>query len=207
MKHKILAPVLIATLVLSGSCALQKEQSKRVASHKDSPEFLNDVVIDNGSNAVNLYKGKSIYHLEEKEGKHHLSDEKITIDQLVKTSDTGLANFIKEWMGVPYQLGGLTKQGIDCSAFTRALYASVYHITLLRTAFEQFSASIPIYDQDSLQEGDLVFFKIHSRVISHVGVYLSDGYFVQASSHGVMISNLDEHYWKRFYFAGGRVKS
>lgn len=207
MKHQILAPVLISTFILLGSCALQKGQSKRVTSHKESPEFLNDVVIDNGSNSVSLYKSKSIYHAEERAKKQHLSDEKITIDQSVHTSDTALANFIQDWMGVPYRLGGLTKQGIDCSAFTRALYSSVYHITLLRTAFEQFSASIPIYDQDSLQEGDLVFFKIHSRFISHVGVYLSDGYFVQASGHGVVISNLDEHYWKRFFFAGGRIKS
>jgi len=207
MKQKILVPVLISTILLSGSCAVQKGEPKRVASHKSSPEFLNDVVIDNGSNAVSLYKSKSVYHAEERKKTQHLSDEKITIDQSFHTTDTALANFIQDWMGVPYRLGGLTKKGIDCSAFTRTLYASVYHIQLLRTAFEQFSASVPIYDQDNLQEGDLVFFKIHSRVISHVGVYLSDGYFVQASGHGVMISNLDEHYWKRFYFAGGRVKS
>lgn len=207
MKHQILASVLILTLVIFGSCSLQKEQSKQVVSKKESPKFLNDVVIDNGSNSVNLYKSKSVYHAEERKKTHHLSDEKITIDQNLHTADTALANFIEDWMGVPYRLGGLTKNGIDCSAFTRTLYAAVYNVQLLRTAFEQFSASIPIYDQDNLQEGDLVFFKIHSRVISHVGVYLADGYFVQASSHGVMISNLDERYWKRFYFAGGRVKS
>lgn len=207
MKHQILTSVLILTLVIFGSCSLQKEQSKQVVSQKESPKFLNDVIIDNGSNSVSLYKSKSVYHAEERKKTHHLSDEKITIDQNLHTADTALANFIEDWMDVPYRLGGLTKNGIDCSAFTRTLYATVYNVQLLRTAFEQFSASVPIYDQDNLQEGDLVFFKIHSRVISHVGVYLADGYFVQASSHGVMISNLDERYWKRFYFAGGRVKS
>lgn len=208
MKQKILVPVLLlSTIVFSASCAVNKEASKGVVSQSASPEFLNNVVIDNGSNAVSLYKNKSVYHADERNKPQHLADEKITLDRSFHTNDTAMANFIQDWLGVPYRLGGLTKKGIDCSAFTKRLYARVYNIQLLRTAFEQFSASIPIYDQDSLQEGDLVFFKIHSRVISHVGVYLSDGYFVQASGHGVMISNLDEHYWKRFYFAGGRVKS
>lgn len=191
-------------LLFASSCTILKEESHHTASKKNTnPAFLNDITIQNGSNSVRTFTNKALYGSGDTMS---LSQEKITIDQLVKTSDTALAGFIKSWLGVPYQYGGTTMQGIDCSAFTKALYAVVYHISLLRTAFEQFSASMPIYDPENLKEGDLVFFKIHSSVISHVGVYLSNGYFVQASTHGVIISNLDDDYWKKYFFAGGRVQ-
>ena len=57
-----------------------------------------------------------------------------------------------------------------------------------------------------MQEGDLVFFKIKSSAISHVGVYIGDNKFAHASSSkGVMISNLNEPYWSRYYYKGGRL--
>jgi lipoprotein Spr len=55
-----------------------------------------------------------------------------------------------------------------------------------------------------LKEGDLVFFNTRGGV-SHVGVYLDNDYFVQASSHGVTISSLDDHYYKKRFICGGRV--
>lgn len=209
MKHKLLLcfPFLTTAFCLS-SCSSFKETGKKttVKVHKEStPSFMDEVVINNGTNAVQTQKSKSVYHAKERKS-FSVAHEKITIDQLVKTSDSALANFIKSWLGVPYRYGGTSRSGIDCSAFTQTLYASVYHIDLFRTAFAQFNASIPIYDPRDLEEGDLVFFKIHSRIISHVGVYLSNGYFVQASSHGVMISSLEERYWKRYFFAGGRIE-
>jgi lipoprotein Spr len=61
-------------------------------------------------------------------------------------------------------------------------------------------------NKEELKEGDLVFFKINSRAISHVGVYLGDNKFAHASSsRGVMISNLNEPYWRRYYYKGGRL--
>lgn len=206
MKHRLFCFSVFSFFIFFSSCATLNQGDKTAQASKDnSPSFLDNVVIDGGSNSIQTHKGKTVYRLSEKENQL-IANEKITIDQLVKTSDVALAQFIKDWLGVPYQLGGTSKTGIDCSAFTRALYDSVYHIGLFRTAFEQFNASIPIYDSQNLAEGDLVFFKIHSRVISHVGVYLSNGYFVQASSHGVMISSLYDRYWKRYFFAGGRIQ-
>ena len=61
-------------------------------------------------------------------------------------------------------------------------------------------------NKEDLKEGDLVFFKIKSKAISHVGVYLGNNKFAHASSsRGVMISNLNEAYWKRYYYKGGRL--
>ena len=59
--------------------------------------------------------------------------------------------------------------------------------------------------KDDLKEGDLVFFKIHSRSISHVGIYLGNNRFAHASSKGVAISSLDDAYYSRYFYKGGRM--
>jgi murein DD-endopeptidase / murein LD-carboxypeptidase len=62
--------------------------------------------------------------------------------------------------------------------------------------------------EKNLQEGDLVFFKINSKNVSHVGVYLQNRRFVHASTkRGITINNLDEAYYKKYFFKGGRPKS
>ncbi|MNL77694.1 Peptidoglycan endopeptidase LytF precursor [compost metagenome] len=69
----------------------------------------------------------------------------------------------------------------------------------------QYMMTKRIYEKEDLKEGDLVFFSIHTKRISHVGVYLGNGMFVHASSsRGVMISDLDQAYWTRFYAGAGR---
>jgi lipoprotein Spr len=56
-----------------------------------------------------------------------------------------------------------------------------------------------------MQQGDLVFFKT-GRGVSHVGLYLGNGYFTHAStSIGVTISNLSETYWTKKFIGGGRI--
>ncbi|MDO7743749.1 MAG: NlpC/P60 family protein, partial [Pedobacter sp.] len=60
--------------------------------------------------------------------------------------------------------------------------------------------------KDELKEGDLVFFKIKSTRITHIGIYLGDDRFAHASSsRGVVISNLNEPYYSRFFYKGGRI--
>ena len=59
----------------------------------------------------------------------------------------------------------------------------------------------------AMAEGDLVFFKIHSRRISHIGVYLGNNRFAHASSRGVAISSLDDAYYSRYFYRGGRLLS
>ena len=55
-------------------------------------------------------------------------------------------------------------------------------------------------------EGDLVFFRVNSKQVSHVGIYLMNNYFVHAStSKGVMISNLNEEYWQKYFEGIGRI--
>jgi len=51
----------------------------------------------------------------------------------------------------------------------------------------------------------LSFFS-QGRSISHVGLYVSNNKFVHAStSMGVVISDLDEPYWKKRFVKAGRM--
>ncbi|MBK8611005.1 MAG: C40 family peptidase [Chitinophagaceae bacterium] len=117
-----------------------------------------------------------------------------------------LYNEIEKWWATRYRYGGTNGKGIDCSAYTGALLSDVYGLNVSRTARAQFAESEKIEKED-LQEGDLVFFNT-GRGVSHVGLYLGNGYFTHAgSSTGVTISNLDETYWQRKFLRGGRIAS
>jgi len=119
--------------------------------------------------------------------------------------DTVLKNKVKEWLGTPYKYGGCSKDGIDCSCFTRTLLKEVYDVDLGRSSRDMYNHIKPLSKKNNLKEGDLVFFKINKGKISHVGIYLSDGNFIHSStSLGVIINNLSENYYLKHYFKGGR---
>lgn len=121
-------------------------------------------------------------------------------------TNTHLYQFIDSWLGTPYRLGGTTRKGIDCSAFVQQLYDNVFNTSLVRTAFQQFGMAKRLFSDDSLKEGDLVFFRTVSSRISHVGVYITNKHFVHScSSKGVTVSSLDEKYWARTYAGAGRI--
>ncbi len=115
-----------------------------------------------------------------------------------------LYDFIFDWIGKPYRFGGTTKNGIDCSAFARELYARVMGEYLPRNSRQQFKY-VQTIKKEELQTGDLVFFKIKTRDISHVGVYLSDNKFIQSSKSGVNVASLDHPYWNKYYYKSGRL--
>jgi murein DD-endopeptidase / murein LD-carboxypeptidase len=121
------------------------------------------------------------------------------------TTNTKLYQFVYDWIGTPYRLGGKTKKGIDCSKFAYEVYEKVFNTSIGNNSRNIYTQVDPI-NKSELKPGDLVFFKIRSRSITHVGVYLGDRKFAHSStSRGVMISNLDEAYWRRYYFNGGRM--
>lgn len=118
-----------------------------------------------------------------------------------------LYRFIDEWYGTEYKYGGEDNTGIDCSAFSQKLYDEVYNVGLLRTSRQQHRESDHFKHIEDAMQGDLVFFRVRRFRISHVGVYLANGYFVHASSsQGVVISNLNDRYWHRRYAGCGRVE-
>lgn len=115
--------------------------------------------------------------------------------------------FVTEWYGVPYKYGGCDKKGTDCSCFACNLYQTVYDIKLPRTARE-ISEKCDKVKEHNVREGDLIFFKINSSQVSHVGVYLTNNKFVHAStSKGVIINDINDAFYKKCLSGYGRVKS
>ena len=113
---------------------------------------------------------------------------------------------INSWLGVPYKYGGTDRNGIDCSAFVGVIYKQVYGISLNRTANDM-TRNVTFIAKSQLREGDLVFFNNSKGKVSHVGIYLKEGLFDHAStSNGVSVSRLDNTYWQKHFYKGGRVK-
>ncbi len=116
-----------------------------------------------------------------------------------------LYEFVTDWYGVPYKYGGCSKSGTDCSCLTINLYSSVYKKQLPRSADDMAKACDKVSERKA-DEGDMVFFKINSKQVSHVGVILKNNKFVHAStSKGVLISDLNDAYYKKYFYCYGRM--
>ncbi len=113
---------------------------------------------------------------------------------------------VYDWVGTKYSYSGETKKGIDCSGFVCEMYKNTYCVNLSGSSRDLWLLVNPIEKID-LNEGDILFFKIKRGEISHVGIYLGNNKFAHASvQSGVIISDLDEAYYKKYFFKGGRLK-
>jgi murein DD-endopeptidase / murein LD-carboxypeptidase len=112
---------------------------------------------------------------------------------------------IYKWLDTPYLYGGETGKGIDCSGFCNKMYQAVYGKTLEGGSRDIYTKVKPI-NIKLAEEGDLLFFKIWKGQISHVGIYLQGRKFAHATTQaGVIISDLDEAYYKKYFFKAGRL--
>ncbi|MES9814315.1 MAG: C40 family peptidase [Candidatus Thiodiazotropha sp.] len=106
--------------------------------------------------------------------------------------------------GVPYRYGGVTPKGFDCSGLVHYAYRKA-GIEIPRTTRDLYRASrrLPI---DNAKPGDLLFFKINSRKLSHVGLYAGNGRFIHASTgqNRVADGSLEDPYWRDRLIGIGR---
>lgn len=111
------------------------------------------------------------------------------------------------WIGTRYHYGGHSKTGTDCSGFVSEIYHSAFCISIAGGAKSLYT-QVDTVSKNNLKEGDILFFRIKKGQISHVGIYLGNNKFAHASVHGgVMIDDLDEPYYKRYFACGGRLKA
>lgn len=113
-----------------------------------------------------------------------------------------LRSAVHKWVGTPHRMGGTDHSGVDCSGFVQRLFRDLFGLQLPRTTADQVQYGQKI---QILQTGDLVFFRT-SRNVRHVGIYLGGGEFAHASkTSGVMVSRMDEQYWRDTYWTARRV--
>ncbi len=135
--------------------------------------------------------------------KHPTTDSAVSYPS---TLEQQLRSEVHKWVGTPHRMGGTDHSGIDCSGFVQRIYKDVFGLQLPRTTAGQVQYGKKITDQ-SLQTGDLVFFR-PSRRVRHVGIYLGEGEFAHASkTKGVMVSRMDDPYWRHVYWTSRRVLS
>ena len=108
-------------------------------------------------------------------------------------------------IGAPYKYGGAGPDAFDCSGLVTYAHRQI-GVAVPRTAAQQFAAASPV-KRGELRPGDLVFFRLESRAVSHVGIYAGDGRFVHAPQRGgnVRVASLEEEHFRRSFAGGGRL--
>lgn len=115
---------------------------------------------------------------------------------------------LKKYVGCPYEFGAVGPKTFDCSGLVNYAASKAIDIQLPRTARAMYS-SVTIIPAKKREVGDLLFFKTTgSDSISHVGVYIGNDQFISAISDGpntgVIVSSLNQDYWKPKYVATGQ---
>jgi murein DD-endopeptidase / murein LD-carboxypeptidase len=179
MKLKIASILLIFFILNASEAVFGQDHNKKTGTSEASPSLLEEYM-------------KGYY------------SQVFGVD-ITEILNPALYETIENWLGTPYRYAGNTLQGIDCSGFVNKIYENVYCAFLSGNSATLFK-QVKHLPKDKLREGDLVFFRINRRNISHVGVYLGNNRFVHASqSSGVIISSLDSPYYKKYFVKGGRV--
>jgi lipoprotein Spr len=116
-----------------------------------------------------------------------------------------MGRIINSFMGTPFLFGGETKEGIDCSGLVVQVYRQYAGFDLPRSTKKLYQL-VKHVEEDDLVYGDLVFFSDGWFSVSHVGIYVEDRKFVHSSKElGVIVSSLDENYYRKRYRGARRV--
>ncbi|ADY54862.1 NLP/P60 protein [Syntrophobotulus glycolicus DSM 8271] len=124
----------------------------------------------------------------------------------VRTTEANdIVSTAQKYYGYPYQWGGTSPTtGFDCSGFTKYVFAQ-NGITLPRISRDQYTVGTSV-SFSNLLPGDLVFFSCSkSGIVDHVGIYIGNNQFINASSSKGVTAYTFGTYWKSVYLGAKRV--
>ena len=123
--------------------------------------------------------------------------------QMTRRGDA-LADFALTLLGTRYRYGGATPDGFDCSGLVFYAHRKL-GLAVPRTSRDQAGEAEEVKPR-KLRRGDLVFFKIDSRKVNHVGIYIGKHRFVHAPGAGkpVTVNSLDDDFYADTFSSAGR---
>jgi len=129
-----------------------------------------------------------------------LDTRKVTPDLIIQTA--------RRYLGVPHCMGGTTEKCMDCSGLLYRVFL-INGIKLPHNSEEQARYGKIIADEEKLKTGDLVFFTRTyntKQFVTHSGIYTGNGRFIHvSSSRGVVITLIDDPWWRERYLFATRV--
>lgn len=133
---------------------------------------------------------------------HYSGRTSYTVEGILKESET--------FLGTPYQWGGQSRKGIDCSGLVVEVFRK-NRFQFPRQSQDQAKQGRRVDIKDT-RPGDLLFFDTSGEgKVNHVGIVRAiknygEVTFIHAStSKGVMISSLNERYWNKAFLFVRRV--
>lgn len=117
--------------------------------------------------------------------------------------DNEIINTAKSFLGTPYQWGGTSPSGFDCSGFVQYVLAENGK-SVPRTSQEQFAGGQAV-DKSNLQAGDLVFYNWSGGTeATHVGIYEGNGKMIHAPHSGDVVKEVDFNSYGQNVYLGAR---
>lgn len=131
----------------------------------------------------------------------------LDIEALLRRRITEIAQL---YLGVPYKTAGITPEGFDCSGFVCYVFREAAGMEISRATVGIWNSGKKI-TLEQVRPGDLLVFTTVRAGASHVGIVLENGptgiTFIHAASQGskigIIISNMNENYYKA-RFMGAR---
>jgi cell wall-associated NlpC family hydrolase len=135
-----------------------------------------------------------------------IGNSKLVPPMATKASSNVLSRAVNV-LGTPYRWGGSSpSKGFDCSGLVKyAFNDSTFDLP--RTSNAMATGHGEKVERKDLKPGDLIFFKLKSRRVNHVAIYLGNDRFIHAPRRGksVTIDTLNKPYWNTHYVIAKRM--
>ncbi len=115
----------------------------------------------------------------------------------------------RRFLGLPYTWGGTSSFGYDCSGFTQMLCRRRGTLIPRDADLQAAWNGVAAVKRDELQPGDLLYFGSAADHITHTGMYIGEGKFINATTRVqpvIQICELSDPHWSRLLVACRRLK-